>query len=118
MRQLLIRWVINILAVFVATQLIPGVYATNGLSLAVVALVLGLVNALLRPLLILLTCPLVLLTLGLFVLVINALLFRLAAWLTPGFYVEGFWAAFWGALLVSLVSLVLNLLVGEEEEGS
>jgi putative membrane protein len=83
---------------------------------------LGLVNAIVRPVLKLLSCPLVILTLGLFVLVINGITLWLAShiavnWFHVGFYVDGFWAAFWGALVVSIVSMVLTALVREEREG-
>jgi putative membrane protein len=84
------------------------------------AIILGLVNAIVRPLLKLLSCPLVILTMGLFVLVINGATLWLASymavnWFHVGFYVDGFWAAFWGALVVSLVSMALTAVVREEK---
>jgi putative membrane protein len=90
------------------------------MALAVMALIFGLVNALIRPILKLLTCPLIILTLGLFTLVINALMLMLASWLGRqlglGFYVAGFWPALLGALVISVVSFGLNLLIGDEDE--
>lgn len=121
MRKLLLRWLINGVALYVAAELVRGIEVRGGwLALAVMALIFGLVNALIRPVLKLLTCPLIILTLGLFTLVINALMLMLASWLGRqlglGFYVAGFWPAFWGALVISVVSFVLTLLIGDEDE--
>lgn len=120
MRSVLIRWLINTLAIYVAVRIIPGVHYTGGpAGLIVVALLFGLVNATLRPLLTLLTCPLVLVTLGVFLFVINALLLMFTAWLSTqfdiGFSVDGFGSAFLAGLLISLVSLLLTLAVGEHQ---
>ena len=121
MRKLLLRWLINGVALYVAAELVRGIEVRGGwLALAVMALIFGLVNALIRPVLKLLTCPLIILTLGLFTLVINALMLMLASWLGRqlglGFYVGGFWPAFWGALVISVVSFVLTMLIGDEDE--
>jgi putative membrane protein len=94
----------------------PGLEFSGGLGrLLLVAAVFGIVNSTLRPLLTILTCPLIVLTLGLFTLVINALLLLVTGWLSEswnlGFTVTGFWAAFWGGLVVGLVSLMLSLLL-------
>jgi putative membrane protein len=120
MRPLFVRWLINTLALYVAVQVVPGVDYNHGpIGLLLVAALFGLVNAFLRPLLTLLTCPLVLVTLGLFLFVINALLLLITAWMSRqfdlGFEVNGFWPAFWAGLLISLVSLFLSLIVGEKE---
>ncbi len=120
MRSLFVRWLINTLALYVAVQVVPGVdYEGGPLGLLLVAAIFGLVNAVLRPVLTLLTCPLVLVSLGLFVFVINALLLlftsRLSTPLGLGFHVTGFWSAFWAGLLISLVSLFLSIVVGEKE---
>ena len=120
MRPLFVRWLINTLALYVAVQVVPGVdYDRGPIGLLLVAVLFGFVNAFLRPLLTLLTCPLVLVTLGLFLFVINALLLLLTSWLSAqfdlGFRVAGFWPAFWAGLLISLVSLFLSLMVGERE---
>jgi putative membrane protein len=115
--RLLIRWAINAIAIWVAIELVPGIEHTgSGASLLLIALVFGLVNALIRPLLTLLTCPLIVLTLGLFVLVVNALMLGLTAWLMPSLTVDGFWPAFWGALIISIISSVISMLIKDERE--
>ena len=117
-RSLILRWLITTLAIFAAVYLVPGIYfAGPGWELGIVAAVFGLVNIGLRPLLSLLTCPLIILTLGLFGLVINALLLLLTAWIAGSlgvqFTIDGFWPAFWGGLIISIVSLILTVLAGE-----
>ncbi len=117
-RSLVLRWLISTLAIFVAVYLIPGIgFVGPGWQLGIVAAVFGLVNAALRPLLTLLTCPLIILSLGLFGLVINALLLlltaRIAAGLGVQFTVDSFFSAFLGGLVISLVSVLLNVLAGE-----
>jgi len=112
----LIRLLVNAAALWVATRLVPGVSFDGGaLPFLGVALVFGVVNAFIRPVLKLLTFPLILITLGLFALVVNGLMLwltsSLSASLGLGFHVSGFWAAFWGAIVVSLTSLVLSLLI-------
>jgi len=120
MRSLFIRWLINTLALYVAVQVVNGLHYDKGpVGLLIVAAIFGLVNSTLRPILTVLTCPLVLLTLGLFTLVINAVLLMITAWLSAqfdlGFRVDGFWSAFWAGLLIGLVSVFLSLAVGEKE---
>jgi putative membrane protein len=114
-RSLSLRWLINILAIFAAVWLIPGIeFVGPGWQLGVIAAVFGLVNVALRPLLTLLTCPLVILSFGLFGLVINAALLMLTAAIARSlgiqFAVDGFWSAFLGGLVVALVGLALNIL--------
>lgn len=121
MRSLFIRWLINTLALYLAVRVVPGVtYHGGPTGLLLVAALFGLVNAFVRPLLTFLTCPLVLVTLGLFLFVINAMMVLLTGWLSQrfqlGFTVAGFWAAFWAGLLVSVVSLLLSLMVGGEQQ--
>jgi putative membrane protein len=123
--KLLIRWAITGFSLFVAAWLVPGIRVEREAwtIFAVMAVILGLVNAVIRPLLKLLSCPLIILTLGLFVLVINGITLWLASaiavrWLHVGFYVDGFWAAFLGALIVSLVSVLLTTLVSEEPKAN
>ncbi len=121
MRHLLLRWIINAIALAVAATLVSGIHVDGGwLVLALVALIFGLVNALIRPLVTLLTCPLIILTLGLFTLVINAAMLLLASWIAGllgiGFTVDGFWPAFWGGLVISIVSFILSLVVHEGHE--
>ena len=121
--KLLIRWVITSISLFVAAWLIPGIRVDGNAwtIFAVMAIILGLVNAIVRPVLKFLSCPLIILTLGLFVLVINGVTLWLASaiavnWFHVGFHVDDFWAAFLGALIVSIVSVVLSALVREETE--
>jgi putative membrane protein len=113
MKRFLQNWLIGTCAVLVAVYVVPGVHYEKPLDLVVASLLLGILNAVLRPVLLVLALPLVLLTLGLFVLVINALLLWLVSWLMrPHFWVEDFWAAFWGALVISVVSTLLGRLTG------
>ncbi len=121
MTRLILRWAINAVALWVAITFIPGIHAQGGwISLLGLALIFGFVNALFRPLLKFLTCPLIILTLGLFVLLINTVLFWLSGLIGQyfgiGFTVDGFWPAFFGSLVVSIVSMVLTLLVKDELE--
>ena len=100
----LLRWLLNALTLIVIASYVPGI-AVNGFYAALItALVLGLVNALLRPVLLILTLPVNILTLGLFTLVINAFLFWFVSSIVKGFVVTGFWPAFWGALIFSVTS--------------
>ncbi|MCS7179271.1 MAG: phage holin family protein [Anaerolineae bacterium] len=121
MDKILVRWAITVLALLVAAWIVPGirVSGTAWVAYALMAIILGLVNALVRPVLKLLTCPLILLTLGLFTLVINGLTLwlsaRIANALGIGFHVDGFWPAFWGALIVSIVSVFLSAFLKEKE---
>lgn len=122
--KLLLRWVAVSFALFVAASIVPGIdVARNSWALfAVMAIVLGLVNAMVRPVLRFLSCPLILLTLGFFLLVINGITLWFASWiavhwLRVGFYVRGFGPAFWGALVVSIVSFLMNLLLREGRSG-
>lgn len=113
--RLLIVWILNALALLAVAYLFPGVQIQDWQHAAVAALVLGLVNALLKPILVILTLPVTILTLGLFLLVINALLFWAVASLLPGFNVGGFGAAFVGALLYSIISWLLSMLIPDRK---
>jgi putative membrane protein len=113
-KGLLLKWLVNSMALFVVVNVVAGISVERWQTLLVGALTLGLLNAFFRPILLLLTLPINLLTLGLFTLVINGLTFYLAAWLIKGFYVAGFWSAFVAALVFSIVSFLLNLLVRTE----
>ena len=114
----LVRLIVNAAALWVATELVSGVGYTGGwLPFFGVALVFGFVNAFIRPVAKILTFPLIILTLGIFALVVNGLMLwltsRLSGALGLGFHVDGFWAAFWGAIVVSIISTVLSMLVRE-----
>ena len=123
MIRFIIRLVVNAVAIWAAVQLVPGLnYVGTTTSLLIVALVFGVVNALVRPLLLLLTCPFIILTLGLFVLVVNTVMLSLTVWLSGiwdlGLTSTGFWATFLGALVISIVSSVINLLIKDDNEDS
>lgn len=111
MLRLLIVWLINTLALAAVAYLMPSVGIASAGAAIVAALVLGLVNALIRPLLVLLTLPVTVLTLGLFIFVINGLLFWAVGSVVTGFEVGGFWSAVLGALVFSLISWLLSALV-------
>ncbi len=115
MKTFLKRWVVNTLAVLVAVYVVPGIHFTDQSFWTpfVVALVLGILNVILRPILMFLALPLLIVTFGLFTLVINAGLLYLVSYLLGNhFHVDSFWAAFWGALVISVVSGILNVLTG------
>ncbi|HEX2500828.1 MAG TPA: phage holin family protein [Methylomirabilota bacterium] len=109
----LIRILVNAVAIWLATQIVPGIQTGSVTTVVVAALVLGLVNAIVRPVLLVLTLPLTLVTLGLFLFVLNALCLWLTSVVVPGFEVRGFWPAFWGALIVSALSWVVNGFVSD-----
>jgi len=110
---LLIRLVANALAILAAAYIVPGIEVAGGLSLLAAALVLGLVNAVVRPILLFLTFPFTLVTLGLFIFLLNAFCLWLTSWLVKGFEVHGFWAAVLGALIVSVVSWIANAFLSD-----
>jgi putative membrane protein len=110
--RILVNWFVTTIAILIVAYLLPGV-AIRGLAAAVIAaLVLGLINAIIKPVLIVLTLPLTILTLGLFTFVLNALLVLLTSAIVPGFYVRSFWWALLFSLLFSIVSFVLHRIVG------
>ena len=115
--QFLLRLLINAAALWMAIQLVDGIDHRGSMwSLLVVALVFGVLNASIRPLLTLLTLPVLILTLGLFIFVINALMLLMTGWVSGvlglGFHVDGFWDAFFGGLIVTIVSLLLSIFTG------
>lgn len=121
--RILIRWIATGIAVAAAVLVVPGIDVTSNayVSVIVVAAVLGLVNAFIRPILQFLSCGCIAATLGLFLLVINAGTLWLASWIAQnwlgvGFVVDGFWPAFWGGIVISLVSFGLNLFLPDEAE--
>lgn len=109
--QFLIHWGITSFSLWVACHVFSGIRFTSTSTLVVSALLLGFANAVIRPLLLILTFPLTLLSLGLFILVINALMLLLVSSLVRGFTVSGFWTAFWASLFISVMSLGLGSLV-------
>lgn len=111
--QFLLHWAITGLSLWAASYLFKGLKFADTASLAISALLLGLANAVVKPLLIVLTLPLTLLTFGFFLLVINALMILLVARLVKGFQVSGFWTAFFASIFISLLSIVIGALVGQ-----
>jgi len=114
LRGFLLTWVVNIAAIIVVINVVPGIHSEGRLATVLAALVLGLINATLRPLVFALTLPLTVLSLGVFTLFMNAAFFYMASWLVEGFVVADFWAAFWGALCFSAVCFIVNLLVSPQ----
>ncbi|MBE3574290.1 MAG: phage holin family protein [Firmicutes bacterium] len=112
---LIFRWVTNALGLLLVAQIVHGIRIEGFGAALVAAAILGIVNALIRPVLRLLTLPLNVLTLGLFTFVLNALILLMVDAVTPGFEVLGFWAAFWGSILLSIISAVLTSLVRDQE---
>ncbi|MGO8831040.1 MAG: phage holin family protein [Steroidobacteraceae bacterium] len=108
----LIRAALVALGLWLATRWVSGVYIDSPSTLVLAGLLLGIVNSVIRPIAIVLTLPMTILTLGLFLLVINAAMVGLVAWILPGMHLAGFWPAFWAAVLVSLVSMVGSWFVG------
>lgn len=113
MTGFLLRVVVNTLAIWLAGSLLPGVMVSSAWSALWAGLALGAINAIVRPVLVILTFPITLVTLGLFLLVLNALCFWFAAWIIDGFHVTGFGPAFLGALMVSIVSWVVSVFVSD-----
>lgn len=111
--KILANWLLNSFALYAVSYLIPGVRVENFVNAMIAVVVLGLLNALLKPILIILTLPITVLTLGLFTFVLNALLFLLAGNLLPGFGVDGFINAMLGSLLFTGIRMILNSLVKE-----
>jgi len=109
---LLLRAAITALSLWVASQLLPGLQFSSGAKLAIAAVLLGLVNAVVRPIAFVLTLPITVLTLGLFLLVLNAAMIGLVALIVPGFTISGFWTAVGGAIIVSLVSWAASTVIG------
>jgi len=105
--HLIVRWLVGAASLAVAAWAVPGIHVEGAVALIVAALVIGLLNALVKPVLVILTLPLTIVTLGLFLLVLNALLLWVAAALSPGFDVDGFLSAFLGALIMAVVGWVL-----------
>ena len=112
---MIIRWLINTLALIGVAWLLDGIEIQGAASALIAAAVIGLLNVFIRPVLLVLTLPLNIFTLGLFTLVINALMLRLASGLAPGFYVSDFWSALLGALLLSIFSSLLSHLFGADQ---
>ena len=114
MRGFLLRVVIVAAGLWVASKLVPGIDITDGWSLLWAALVLGIMNAVVRPVLVIMTLPLTILTLGLFLLVINAAMLSLVAWMLDGVMVSGFWSAFFGAIVISITGWLASSFISDQ----
>jgi putative membrane protein len=112
-KGILIRWLLLTISIILTSYLVDGIYVASFFSALFAALVLGILNALFRPVLIVITLPINILTLGLFTFVINALLLKMVSGVVPGFYVYGFWSAVFGSLIISLVSWLLSSFVSD-----
>lgn len=108
MTAFLIRWLVTTVAVFAAEKIIPGIHCNSAGALLGASLLLGIVNAFVRPILLLLSIPFIIVTMGFFILVVNALMLMLVAQIVPSFSVDGFWSAFFGSIVISLVSWILS----------
>jgi putative membrane protein len=106
----LIHFLVSTVAILITAYVLPGVHVSGLVAAFVLAVVLGAINLILRPILIMLTLPITILTLGLFVLVINALLVMLASYIVPGFAVDSFWAAFLFGIVLAIINWVLQIL--------
>ena len=113
MRGLVVRWAVSALALYLTSEIVSGIEVRSLGALLMAAVMIGIINAFVRPIVLLLTLPLSVLTLGLFALVVNATMLWLASTLVPGFEVHGFWAALFGWLLLSLLTFTINVLIGE-----
>ncbi len=114
MKGILLRTLITMLGLFLASGIIPGVTINDTSGFIFAAILLGLVNAFIRPIALLLTLPITLITLGLFLLVVNAAMFGLVAWMLDGFYVAGFWSAVFGSIVVSITAAVSSWYIGPD----
>lgn len=122
MIKLLVRWVVIAISLWLAILIVPGLnYEGTGLELFVIAAVFGLVNAIIRPIVLFLSCPLVVITFGLFILVVNTFMLWLTIWVSStvfnlGFTSESCWAIFFGAIIISVVSGILNIFVKDKDD--
>jgi putative membrane protein len=112
MTGLFLRFLIGALGLWLAAEIIPGIEVANLATLLAAALLLGIVNAVIRPILVILTLPITVLTLGLFLLVINAAMLGLVALILPGFNIAGFWSALFGALVISIAGWLASWFIG------
>ena len=118
MREFFIKWFVNFIALLLVVRIIAGIHIDNWQTAVMAALVIGLLNAFLRPLIIMLTLPFNIVSLGVFTLFINGFMLYLASKFVSGFYVETFWNAFWAALLFSIIGFFLNLLFSISASGT
>jgi putative membrane protein len=115
MNPFLVRWLVTTVAVFLTAHVIPGISYVSAVALICASLLLGIINAMIRPVLLLLSLPFIVVTLGFFILIVNALMLKLVGVLVWGFHVEGFWSAFFGSILIGIVSWALNGFIRGED---
>jgi len=113
MRGLVVRWIVSAVALYLTSSIVRGIEVQTFPALLLAAAMIGILNAVVRPIVFLLTLPLTVVTFGLFILVVNAAMLALASAFVPGFEVHGFWAAMWGWLLLSIFTFAINVLIGE-----
>lgn len=116
MKKILLNWIVGSVAVFIAAQLLPGIETTSFWTAAIFAAILGFVNAILKPILTIVSFPFLLLTLGLFMVVINGLTLWAASAIAPGIQVAGFWSAVGGGIVISIATWLINGLLGRNKE--
>jgi len=114
MKGLILRWLISTASIMLASYLVNGIRVSGFFSALLAAVALGILNAVLRPILIILTLPLTILTMGLFIFIINALMLVMASGIIPGFVVQGFWPAMFGSLIISIINWVLSMFINEQ----
>ena len=114
--RMLLHWVLSALAVWIMSRVVPGIYVSGPVAALIAALVIGFINATIGLVLKILTFPLTLVTLGLFWLVINALMLKFASIFVPGFVVRGLWPAFWGGIILSLLNMIVRQLLKDRNE--
>lgn len=116
MKAFLLKWLVTAVSIFIVANIFGIIHVENFKALILAALVLGILNAILRPILIILTLPINIFTLGLFTLAINGFLLYVVAGLISGFEIASFWRAFWAALLISIVNALINFLIHKEPQ--
>jgi putative membrane protein len=116
--KIILNWILSALAVWLVARLVPGFHVSGPLAALIAALVIGFINATLGLFLKIITFPLTLITLGIFWLIINAVMIELASAIVPGFHVDSFGAAFWGAIVLSIVNMLFKWLAGTEKSAS
>ena len=115
--NLIIRLIINAIALVAADWFVDGIFIEGGwFNIAILALIFGVVNAIIKPIVKILSLPFILITLGLFTLVVNALMLMLTSWFSGSMQIDGFGAAFWGAIIISLVSWILSSFLSDEDD--
>jgi putative membrane protein len=121
--KIIVRWIITAVAIFLTAKFLPGfnIEGTNGfLAVIIAAVILGLVNAIIRPILVFFSCGCIVASLGLFIVVINAITLYLTSmicqYLGVGFYIEGFWSAIWGSIIISVISFVLSVVLIDDKK--